>query len=69
MSRIDPAAGLTLHKKIGDLVIEGEPLVTLFAQDTARIDAVRAGLAAAISIEREAPTAVPLVRLVIEDQC
>ena len=36
-ARIDPAVGLVLHKKVGDLVIEGEPLVTVHVNDTRRL--------------------------------
>jgi pyrimidine-nucleoside phosphorylase len=67
MSRIDPAAGLVLHKKVGDLVIEGEPLVTLFAADPERLEAARPALAEAIAIGPEAPAPTPLVRLVLEE--
>ena len=39
-SAIDPAVGLTLHKKVGDLVIQGEPLVTVHVNDRRRLDEV-----------------------------
>ncbi len=68
MSRIDPTAGLLLHKKVGDLVIEGEPLLTLFSHDAASIEAARAGLADAIRIGPEARPMAPLVRLVVEER-
>jgi thymidine phosphorylase len=37
-SRIDPAVGLILHKKVGDPVEKGEPLVTLHVNDRGRLD-------------------------------
>jgi pyrimidine-nucleoside phosphorylase len=67
LSHIDPAAGLILHKKVGDLVIEGEPLVTLYAADADRIAAAKAVLADAIAVGEEAPALTPLVRLVLEE--
>ena len=39
-SAIDPAVGLVLHKKVGDLVIPGEPLVTVHVNDRRRLEEV-----------------------------
>jgi thymidine phosphorylase len=40
-SKIDPAVGVILHKKVGDAVEAGEPLCTLLINDpTARDDAL-----------------------------
>ena len=39
-SAIDPAVGLTVHKKVGDLVIQGEPLFTVHLNERRRLDEV-----------------------------
>ena len=65
-SRIDPAVGLVLHKKVGDLVHPGESLMTLHVDDRGRLDEATGMLREAVRIAREAPAARPLVRLVID---
>ena len=35
---VDPAAGLLLHKKVGDRVMKGESLATLLSSDESRLD-------------------------------
>jgi pyrimidine-nucleoside phosphorylase/thymidine phosphorylase len=64
-SRIDPAVGLVLHKKVGDLVIIGEPLLTLHVNDRSRLDEARALLREAIRIAPEAPRPTPLIREIL----
>src|SRR5688572_11338692 len=49
-SAIDPAVGLILHKKAGDAVSEGEPLVTLHVNDPRRLDDATALIRAAIQV-------------------
>jgi pyrimidine-nucleoside phosphorylase len=66
MSRIDPAAGLIVHKKVGELVVEGEPLLTLQAATTERLEAARALLAEAVHVGPEAPAPGRLVRAILE---
>jgi thymidine phosphorylase len=65
-SVIDPAVGLVLHKKVGDLVILGEPLLTLHVNDRARLDEVTAILRDAIQVGSEAPARTPLIRAVLD---
>jgi pyrimidine-nucleoside phosphorylase/thymidine phosphorylase len=65
-SRIDPAVGLVLHKKVGDLVLPGEPLMTVHVNDRSRLAEALSVLDAAVEIAPEAPPAVPLVREVID---
>ncbi len=60
-SDIDPAVGLVLHKKIGDPVAVGEPIVTLHLGPRSRTAAALARLREAITIADEAPVRVPLV--------
>ncbi|HET9317501.1 MAG TPA: thymidine phosphorylase [Vicinamibacteria bacterium] len=61
-SRIDPAVGVVLHKKVGDLVVGGEPLLTVHVNDRARLDDALAILRDAVQVGAEAPPPVPLVR-------
>ena len=64
-SVIDPAVGLVLHKKVGDLVIQGEPLLTLHVGDPARLDEVIAILREAVHVGPEAPARTPLIHYVL----
>ena len=65
-SRIDPAVGLVLHKKVGDLVLPGEPLMTVHVNDRSRLDEALALLDQAVQVGPQAPPAAPLVREVID---
>jgi pyrimidine-nucleoside phosphorylase len=65
-SRIDPAVGVVLHKKVGDPVREGESLMTLHVNERGRLEEATALLRQAVRIAREAPPATPLVRLVLD---
>src|SRR5262245_65928193 len=64
-SVIDPAVGLVLHKKVGDLVIAGEPYVTLHVNDRGRLPEVLALLKEAIRFGPEAPARTRLIHHVI----
>jgi pyrimidine-nucleoside phosphorylase/thymidine phosphorylase len=64
-SVIDPAVGLVLHKKVGDLVIAGESYVTLHVNDRARLEEARALLKEAIRFGPEAPARTRLIHHVI----
>jgi pyrimidine-nucleoside phosphorylase len=55
---IDPAVGIVMHKKIGDVVSRGEPLLTIHANDVDKLKAEREALLAAYSWTDE-PTARP----------
>ena len=65
-SRIDPAVGIVFHKKVGDLVIPGEPLLTLHVNDRSRLDEALALLRGTIHLGPESPPAMPLVRAVLD---
>jgi pyrimidine-nucleoside phosphorylase len=65
-SRIDPAVGLILHKKVGDPVEKGEPLATLHVNDRARLEESKALLKSAIRVGAEAAAPGPLVRAVLD---
>jgi pyrimidine-nucleoside phosphorylase len=65
-SRIDPAVGVVLHKKVGDLVLPGEPLMTVHVNDRSRLDDALAILESAVQLGPQALPTVPLVREVID---
>jgi pyrimidine-nucleoside phosphorylase len=64
-STIDPAVGVVLHKKCGELVIEGEPLVTIHYNEPKRLDLALPLLERAVRLAPEAPAATPLIRGVV----
>jgi thymidine phosphorylase len=65
-SVIDPAVGLVLHKKVGDPVLQGEPLLTLHVNERRRLDEVRTLLLASIQIAPEAPARSQLIHAVLD---
>jgi pyrimidine-nucleoside phosphorylase len=64
-SRIDPAVGLVLRKKVGDAVAAGETLLTVHVNDRRRLDEALALLRRAVRIGPEAPPPRPLVHAVL----
>jgi len=64
-SRIDPGVGLVLHKKVGDLVIKGEPLLTVHVNDRRRLDEAVRALQQAVRVAPEAPPSSALIRHVL----
>ena len=58
---VDPAAGLVLHKHVGDEVRAGDVLAELHAASDARLDAGEARLRGAATIGDTPPTPKPLV--------
>lgn len=62
---IDYGAGFILHKKVGDAVQKGEPLLTLKTNNEKTLSTVMAELRKAYSIEKRRPKPQPLVRKVI----
>ncbi len=63
---IDPAVGLIVHKKIGDLVRQGETVCTLHYNDAERLDEARRLVETAYRFAPEPPMPRPLVRRVWE---
>ncbi|TMN20732.1 pyrimidine-nucleoside phosphorylase [Lentibacillus cibarius] len=59
-SEIDLSVGIVLHKKIGDTVNEGEPLVTIHTNDSS-IDTIKEKLYASINVSDHAVEAPPLI--------
>jgi pyrimidine-nucleoside phosphorylase len=64
-SRIDPAVGLVLLKKVGDPVAKGEPFLTIHLNDRRRLDDVVQILKEAVKIGPQAPPKAPLIRDVL----
>ncbi len=58
---IDHAVGLVLHKKRGDAVAQGEPLLTLYAHTPDALPLLRDDLLRAIHLQDTPPEAAPLV--------
>jgi pyrimidine-nucleoside phosphorylase len=58
---VDPAVGFVLHKKVGDPVAAGEPVVTIHFGDRDRLEPALAELWSAIAVGPEAPRTDPLV--------
>jgi pyrimidine-nucleoside phosphorylase len=65
-SAIDPAVGLTIHKKVGDLVIQGEPLFTVHVNERRRLDEVLALLGQTVTLAAEAPERKPMIQAVLD---
>jgi pyrimidine-nucleoside phosphorylase len=60
-SRVDPAVGILLHKKVGDPVERGEALCTLLANDQAGVEEARSLVMAAYEIAPTPPAPMPLI--------
>jgi pyrimidine-nucleoside phosphorylase/thymidine phosphorylase len=58
---IDPAVGLVVHKKLGQHVIAGEPLITIHHRSGQDISAVQTRLAAAIDYDPDPLMLPPLI--------
>lgn len=56
---IDPAAGLVLHKKVGERVVRGEPLCTLHYNSETRVGAARQLVEASYRIADQPPASLP----------
>jgi pyrimidine-nucleoside phosphorylase len=65
-SAIDPAVGLTVHKKVGDLVIQGEPLFTVHVNERRRLEEVLLLLKQAMTLAAEAPERKPMIQAVLD---
>lgn len=65
-SAIDPAVGLTVHKKVGDLVIQGEPLFTVHLNERRRLEEVLALLGQTVTLAAEAPERKPMIQAVLD---
>jgi pyrimidine-nucleoside phosphorylase len=64
--RIDLAVGLEFHKRIGDGVEKGEPLVTIHYNSDAKLDEGRRLISESFEIRQEPARARPLIRRVLD---
>jgi pyrimidine-nucleoside phosphorylase/thymidine phosphorylase len=64
-SRIDPAVGVVLHKKRGDAVEKGEPLLTVHVNERRGLDEAMGLLEGSFHITPEAVPAPPLIREIL----
>jgi pyrimidine-nucleoside phosphorylase len=58
-------AGIEMHAKLGDKVKEGQPLVTLFSEDTSLLDEPEAMLRETLQITQTPPKLQPFIREII----
>jgi pyrimidine-nucleoside phosphorylase len=66
---IDPAVGIVMHKKVGDVVEEGEPLMTVHYNSVARLEEACLLLGQSYRLNNEGkPNKPPLVHRLIEGQ-
>jgi pyrimidine-nucleoside phosphorylase/thymidine phosphorylase len=65
-SRIDPAVGLIVHKKVGDQVEKGEPLMTLHVNDRRQLGEAEALVREAVRIEDQRRQPPPLIHMVLD---
>ena len=65
-SRVDPAVGVVLHKKVGDPVVEQEPLATLHVNDERRLSQALELVSDGIQVGASAPQATALIRDVLD---
>lgn len=63
---IDPAAGIVLHKKVGDRVEPGEPLATIYADTDLQMSQALIAMMGAFDIEESQPEKRPLIIDIIE---
>lgn len=63
--RIDPVAGMVLHRKRGDAVKTGDLLAVAYASDRAMLDAAADRLRRAFTVGSERPAEVPLVHATV----
>jgi pyrimidine-nucleoside phosphorylase len=58
-------AGIEMHAKLGDPVTAGQPLVTLFAEEAARLDGPEKMLLETLQIASTPPVLQPLIREIV----
>jgi thymidine phosphorylase len=60
--------GLVLHKKVGDLVMAGEPLLTVHVNERRRLGEAMEILRGAVRIAPEAASPGPLIKDVLRSE-
>jgi pyrimidine-nucleoside phosphorylase len=61
-------AGLEMHAKLGDKIESGQPLVTLFTEDTALLDEPEQMLRETLHIAATPRTPIPLIREIVAQE-
>lgn len=64
---IDHSVGVLLHKKVADFVNEGEPLATLYVNETRSLESTQAQLLDAIMIRPEEVSPPDLIRCIVTE--
>ena len=62
---VSPHAGLEMHAKLGDHLSSGQPLCTIFTEDTHLLDEPEQMLRETLQISQTPPTPIPLIREII----
>ncbi len=62
---VSAVAGIEMHAKLGDWLNEGQPLVTLFAEDASLLDQTAQMLRETFQIAAQPPKLAPLVREIV----
>ena len=62
---IDMAAGIYLHKKVGDEVAAGEILATVYGNESKKVDLATNGVKKAFRISKAKPQAIELIKQII----
>jgi len=65
---VDPAVGIVLHKKVGDPVVAGEPLATIYYNAEAKAQRARLLIEQSCQISNAAPPKRPLIHQVMPRQ-
>ena len=60
--RIDFAVGIKMHRKIGDALVAGQPILDILCDDEAKFQTAKSLVDSAITISESPPTLVPLWR-------
>jgi pyrimidine-nucleoside phosphorylase len=58
-------AGIKMHAKLGDRVTAGQPLVTLFTEDSTLLAEPEQMLRDTLTISTNPPTQIPLIREIV----
>ncbi len=64
---VSAVAGIEMHAKLGDAIEDGQPLVTLFAEDGGLLDEPAQMLAGTFQINAHPPSLAPLVREIVAE--
>jgi thymidine phosphorylase len=54
-----------MHAKLGDRIAAGQPLVTLFTEDSTLLDEPEQMLRETLTISAQPPTQIPLIREIV----